>query len=56
MFSSVASSYDVMNDVMSIGLHRYWKDYFVNKLAPPIGSRVLDVAGGTGMISGCGQS
>ena len=35
---------------MSFGLHRLWKDYFVNKLAPPPGTRVLDVAGGTGTL------
>jgi hypothetical protein len=48
VFSSVAKSYDIMNDVMSLGLHRLWKDYFVHKLAPPPGSKILDVAGGTG--------
>jgi 2-methoxy-6-polyprenyl-1,4-benzoquinol methylase len=50
VFSSVAKSYDIMNDVMSLGLHRLWKDYFVHKLAPPPGSKILDVAGGTGDI------
>ena len=48
VFTSVASSYDVMNDVMSVGLHRLWKDYFVRKLAPPTGAKIIDVAGGTG--------
>ena len=48
VFSSVASNYDVMNDVMSLGLHRLWKDWFVHQLALPPGTRVLDVAGGTG--------
>ena len=48
VFSSVAGNYDVMNDVMSLGLHRLWKDYFVTKLAPPTGSKIIDVAGGTG--------
>ena len=48
VFSSVASSYDKMNDVMSMGLHRLWKDWFVHQLALPPGTRVLDVAGGTG--------
>lgn len=48
VFSSVANSYDIMNDVMSLGLHRLWKDYFITKLAPPPGTRVIDVAGGTG--------
>ena len=44
----MASSYDKMNDVMSLGLHRLWKDWFIRQLAPPQGTRVLDVAGGTG--------
>lgn len=56
VFSSVASSYDRMNDVMSLGIHRLWKDDFVKGLRP--GSRgnfapmkILDVAGGTGDIA-----
>ena len=48
VFTSVASSYDLMNDIMSAGLHRLWKDWFVQQLAPPPGTRILDVAGGTG--------
>lgn len=48
VFSSVASSYDKMNDVMSLGLHRLWKDWFIHQLSPPPSTRVLDVAGGTG--------
>ncbi|KAK9451850.1 ubiE/COQ5 methyltransferase family-domain-containing protein [Limtongia smithiae] len=56
VFSSVASSYDVMNDVMSMGIHRLWKDHFVSKLDPgchPGGKplSILDVAGGTGDIA-----
>lgn len=51
VFSRVAGSYDLMNDAMSVGLHRLWKDWFVQLLAPPPGSRVLDVAGGTGDIA-----
>ncbi|KAK9242991.1 ubiE/COQ5 methyltransferase family-domain-containing protein [Lipomyces tetrasporus] len=56
VFSSVAKSYDVMNDVMSFGIHRIWKDHFVAKLDPgrrPGGEplSVLDVAGGTGDIA-----
>ena len=51
VFSSVASSYDIMNDVMSFGVHRLWKDWFVQKLDPPPGTRILDVAGGTGDIA-----
>ncbi|GAA5948171.1 hypothetical protein JCM3765_007142 [Sporobolomyces pararoseus] len=51
VFSSVASSYDVMNDAMSLGIHRLWKDHYVNKLAPHGGLKCLDVAGGTGDIA-----
>jgi 2-methoxy-6-polyprenyl-1,4-benzoquinol methylase len=65
VFSNVADSYDVMNDAMSLGVHRVWKNYFVDQIGPirarrtllqdgkfeyhPMG--VLDVAGGTGDIS-----
>lgn len=62
VFSSVASKYDTMNDLMSLGIHRVWKDHFVRSLNP--GSRyaredasgqkgwnILDVAGGTGDIA-----
>ena len=51
VFSSVASKYDVMNDVMSGGAHRIWKDAMMDWLAPRSGQRLLDVAGGTGDIS-----
>ncbi|MCV6584478.1 MAG: bifunctional demethylmenaquinone methyltransferase/2-methoxy-6-polyprenyl-1,4-benzoquinol methylase UbiE [Marinibacterium sp.] len=51
VFSSVASRYDVMNDVMSMGIHRVWKDAMMDWLAPRPGQRLLDVAGGTGDIS-----
>ena len=51
VFSSVASRYDVMNDVMSVGIHRLWKDAMMDWLAPRSGQRLLDVAGGTGDIS-----
>ncbi len=51
VFNSVASKYDVMNDVMSIGIHRVWKDAMMDWLAPRPGQRLLDVAGGTGDIS-----
>ena len=51
VFSSVASRYDVMNDAMSLGIHRLWKDAMLDWLAPRPGSRLLDVAGGTGDIS-----
>ncbi len=51
VFSSVASKYDVMNDAMSLGIHRIWKDAMMDWLAPRAGQRLLDVAGGTGDIS-----
>ena len=51
VFSSVASKYDVMNDVMSVGIHRIWKDAMMDWLAPRAGQKLLDVAGGTGDIS-----
>jgi len=51
VFTSVASKYDVMNDAMSLGIHRVWKDAMMDWLAPRPGQRLLDVAGGTGDIS-----
>jgi demethylmenaquinone methyltransferase/2-methoxy-6-polyprenyl-1,4-benzoquinol methylase len=54
VFHSVASRYDVMNDLMSAGLHRVWKDIMINTLNPPKSDApfaLLDVAGGTGDIS-----
>jgi len=51
VFSNVASKYDVMNDVMSGGIHRLWKDAMMDWLAPRDGQRLLDVAGGTGDIA-----
>lgn len=51
VFDSVAEKYDRMNDIMSFGLHRYWKDRFVRKIMPRRGMHVLDVAGGTGDIA-----
>ncbi len=51
VFNAVASKYDVMNDVMSMGIHRVWKDAMMDWLAPRPGQRLLDVAGGTGDIS-----
>lgn len=50
VFSSVASKYDVMNDFMSFGLHRLWKQEMVAQLAPKQGMKYLDVAGGSGDI------
>lgn len=51
VFSNVASKYDVMNDAMSMGIHRLWKDAMMDWLAPRSGQKLLDVAGGTGDIS-----
>ncbi len=51
VFTSVASKYDVMNDVMSVGIHRIWKEAMMDWLAPRGGQQLLDVAGGTGDIS-----
>ena len=51
VFSSVASRYDLMNDLMSAGIHRLWKDAMMDWLAPRPGQRLLDVAGGTGDIA-----
>ena len=51
VFSSVASRYDLMNDAMSLGIHRQWKDAMIDWLAPRPGLRLLDVAGGTGDIA-----
>ena len=51
VFSSVASKYDVMNDLMSMGIHRIWKDAMMDWLAPRPGQRLLDVAGGTGDVA-----
>ena len=51
VFSSVAQKYDVMNDLMSAGLHRLWKKFTIEVAAPRPGERVLDVAGGTADLS-----
>ena len=51
VFDSVARDYDRMNDAMSVGLHRVWKDMAITKLNPQPGERLLDVAGGTGDIA-----
>lgn len=51
VFTSVASKYDVMNDAMSLGIHRLWKDAMLDWLAPRRGMRLIDVAGGTGDIA-----
>ena len=51
VFTRVASKYDVMNDVMSAGIHRLWKEAMMDWLAPRPGQRLLDVAGGTGDVA-----
>ncbi len=51
VFSSVAKKYDVMNDAMSGGMHRLWKDRFVRRVKPQPGEAILDMAGGTGDIA-----
>ncbi|MCB2074371.1 MAG: class I SAM-dependent methyltransferase [Novosphingobium sp.] len=51
VFSNVARKYDVMNDAMSAGLHRLWKDRFVRRVKPRPGEAILDMAGGTGDIA-----
>jgi demethylmenaquinone methyltransferase / 2-methoxy-6-polyprenyl-1,4-benzoquinol methylase len=51
VFSSVARRYDMMNDLMSGGMHRLWKDRFVARVKPRNGERILDVAGGTGDVA-----
>lgn len=51
LFSDVANKYDIMNDVMSVGIHRIWKEAMMDWLAPRAGQRLLDVAGGTGDVS-----
>ncbi|MGF1502421.1 MAG: bifunctional demethylmenaquinone methyltransferase/2-methoxy-6-polyprenyl-1,4-benzoquinol methylase UbiE [Paracoccaceae bacterium] len=51
VFSSVAARYDLMNDLMSAGIHRLWKQAMVDWLAPRPGQEVLDLAGGTGDIA-----
>jgi demethylmenaquinone methyltransferase/2-methoxy-6-polyprenyl-1,4-benzoquinol methylase len=51
VFTRVANKYDVMNDVMSVGIHRLWKDAMMDWLAPHPGQKLLDVAGGTGDIA-----
>lgn len=51
VFSNVAAKYDLMNDAMSGGLHRLWKDKFVRRVKPRAGEHILDMAGGTGDIA-----
>src|SRR4030095_4445609 len=51
VFSSVARRYDLMNDLMSGGMHRLWKDRFVARVKPRAGENILDMAGGTGDVA-----
>ena len=51
VFARVAQRYDIMNDAMSGGMHRLWKDQFVRRVKPRQGERILDMAGGTGDIA-----
>ena len=51
VFARVARRYDIMNDAMSAGMHRLWKDRFVDRVKPRAGERILDMAGGTGDIA-----
>ncbi|WP_420142364.1 class I SAM-dependent methyltransferase [Sphingomonas sp.] len=51
VFARVARRYDIMNDAMSAGMHRLWKDRFVARVKPRAGERILDMAGGTGDIA-----
>lgn len=51
VFSSVARKYDLMNDLMSGGMHRLWKDRFVARVKPRAGEAILDMAGGTGDVA-----
>jgi demethylmenaquinone methyltransferase/2-methoxy-6-polyprenyl-1,4-benzoquinol methylase len=51
VFSRVARRYDLMNDLMSGGMHRHWKDMFVRRVRPRSGEAILDMAGGTGDIA-----
>lgn len=54
VFKNVADKYDLMNDVMSAGIHRLWKDELVRHLSPQPEMRLIDVAGGTGEFCVCG--
>ncbi|XP_040206130.1 2-methoxy-6-polyprenyl-1,4-benzoquinol methylase, mitochondrial [Rana temporaria] len=51
VFESVAQKYDIMNDSMSLGIHRLWKDWLIRHMNPTPGTQLLDVAGGTGDIA-----
>lgn len=49
VFEDVADKYDLMNDTLTVGIQRLWKDYFVQTLSPTNNTKLLDVAGGTGI-------
>lgn len=51
VFHSVAERYDLMNDLMSVGMHRLWKDFTIRRAAVRPGMKVLDIAGGTGDLA-----
>ena len=51
VFDKVASRYDIMNDIMSLGAHRYWKELLIDWLSPEKEMHIIDVAGGTGDIA-----
>ena len=51
VFSSVAKSYDIMNDVMSFGVHRFWKQELIKLIRPFPGMSLIDMAGGTGDVA-----
>ncbi|MFH4981320.1 hypothetical protein AB6A40_008029 [Gnathostoma spinigerum] len=51
VFTGVAEKYDLMNDAMSLGIHRLWKDYYIYQLNPNPNTEMLDIAGGTGDIA-----
>ncbi len=51
VFDSVAKNYDMMNDLMSLGIHRLWKNRLISMIAPKAGDRLVDLAGGTGDIA-----
>src|SRR4051812_8869761 len=51
VFTSVARRYDLMNDLISGGMHRLWKERFVNRVKPRAGETILDMAGGTGDVA-----
>ena len=51
VFKDVFNKYDLMNDIMSLGIHRFWKKNFIKWLNPQINSKLIDVASGTGDIA-----